>query len=507
MGFTRGVKNRSAIVIGAGVGGLSAAIYLARAGLKVRVYERAPRVGGKLREVDVDGKTFDAGPSVLTMKWVFDELFAGRFGEYVKLGTLEPLCRHFFPDGSVLDLFTDEERAADAIEKFSGAASARGYREYRKHAKKIFDVVREPFMENAIPHIVNFIHPRALTMLTQIDAMRTLHKALEEFFPDPRLRQLFGRYATYNGSSPYQAPATLSVIVHVENAFGIFTCEGGIYRLAEALERLARELGVEIITGAEVEEIVTETTRSTFSEESRAIGIRLRSGAVEKADAVLANCDVADVYERLLNHTKTGRKLARKYSDEERSLSAYVWLAVAEPPPFDILHHNVFFSTDYKHEFKQLFGDRTAPDDPTVYLNAQDRAGTPPSGPERMFFLSNAPALEQGGRSNIDWAHGQEVCRDRIVSVMARHGWQVKALKQKQITPLDLATQFPASRGSIYGLSLNAMTAAFKRPQNKIAGVRGLYLAGGSVHPGAGLPMVAMSARIASQLALTDLAG
>jgi phytoene dehydrogenase-like protein len=167
------------------------------------------------------------------------------------------------------------------------------------------------------------------------------------------------------------------------------------------------------------------------------------------------------------------------------------------------LHHNVFFSADYKHEFKQLFADRIPPDDPTVYLNAQDRMSSrPPGGAERMFFLSNAPALANGART--DWSRESESARERIINVLARHGWRIAAQSERAITPADLEREFPASRGSIYGLSSNSMMAAFKRPQNKIPGVRNLYLAGGSVHPGAGLPMVALSAKIATQLALQE---
>src|SRR4051794_31037455 len=249
---------------------------MARAGVKVRLFERGAVVGGKLRDVEVGGHKVLAGPSVFTMRWVFDELFDGKLADYVTLQPVDPLCRHFFADGSALDLYTDEARSRDAIERFSGRRDADGYLKYRKHAAKIFDVVRGPFMENAVPSLFDFVSPRALWQMTRIDGMRSLWRALEEYFVDPRLRQLFGRYATYNGSSPYHAPATLAVIAHVENAYGIFAVEGGIVRLAEALKRRAEELGVAIVCNADVDEIVLEPTGGPMATTLRARRARQR---------------------------------------------------------------------------------------------------------------------------------------------------------------------------------------------------------------------------------------
>ena len=501
-------EGRQAAVVGGGVGGLAAAIHLARAGLRVRLYERAETVGGKLREVEVGGKRFLAGPSVLTLRWVFEELFGGaaRLGEYLTLAPVEPLCRHFFADGSQLDLFVDEEQSAAAIERFSGAADARGFRRFRRHAARIHDIVRGPFMERPIPSVFEFMSPRALLQMTQIDGMRTLWKAVEEHVRDPRLRQLFGRYATYNGSSPYHAPATLAVIAHVENAYGIFAVNGGIYRLAEALVHLARDLGVEIATSADVQEIVTEA----HGRDERAVGVRV-NGTVERADVIVANCDVAHVYERLLPRARTVRKLAEKYAGEELSLSAFVLLAVAKPAPLDLVLHNVFFSRDYQREFEELIVERRPPTDPTLYLCAEDRAPGEPDGDlprdvERCFLLTNAPPLDQRG-SRVDWTHERARCEERIRATLQRHGWTLEAEATQALTPVDVAARFPSSRGAIYGLASNSKMAAFKRPPNQIAGVSGLYLAGGTVHPGAGLPMVCLSARMATRMAIEELHG
>jgi 1-hydroxycarotenoid 3,4-desaturase len=496
---------KTAIVIGGGVGGLAASINMARAGVKVRLFERGPTVGGKLREVDVGGQTVLAGPSVFTMRWVFDELFDGRLADYVTLAPVDPLCRHYFADGSQLDLYTDEARSRDAIAAFAGPRDADGYVRYRKHAAKIFDVVRGPFMENAVPSLFDFMSPRALWQMTQIDGMRTLWRALEDFFSDARLRQLFARYATYNGSSPYHAPATLAVIAHVENAYGIFSVAGGIVRLAEALRRRAEELGVVIACNTDVEEIVVEPTGGPLATSLRARGVRV-DGIVEWADCIVANCDVADAYGRLLAHAMPARKQLRRYEDDELSLSAYVLLAVGAPAPIALLHHNVFFARDYKREFEELVVARRPPEEPTVYVCAEapgrvDNHRRPASEETGHFILTNAPPLDDKGGA-IDWSVEASRCRERIERVLARHGWTLAPSAIHELTPPDFAARFPSSRGAIYGLASNSRMAAFRRPANTLPGIDGLYFCGGSVHPGAGLPMVALSARIATRLAL-----
>ena len=272
-----------------------------------------------------------------------------------------------------LDLFTDEERSRDAIDDASPArATPTATSRYRKHAAKIYDVVRGPFMENAVPSLFDFMSPRALWQMTQIDGMRTLWRALEEFFVDPRLRQLFGRYATYNGSSPYHAPATLAVIAHVENAFGIFAVEGGIVRLAEALRAARRGARRrDRHRDAEVEEIVVEPTGGPLARDAaRARRARPAGGASSWADCVVANCDVADVYGRLLGGAAAQSRCA---STRRRSCRCRPTCCSpsARRAPMELVHHNVFFSRDYQREFDELVGERRPPEDPTVYVCAE----------------------------------------------------------------------------------------------------------------------------------------
>lgn len=485
------------IVIGGGVGGLAAAIQLARAGRPPLVLERAARFGGKLRQVVSGAATFDAGPSVLTMRWVFEELFDGKLADVIPLHAVDPLCRHFFPDGSVLDLYLDEERSADAITRFASAKDAAGYRAFRKHAAQIFATVRGPFLEEPLPDLWNFLTPKNLLAAARIDGMRNLWKALGSFFSDPRLVQLFGRYATYNGSSPFHAPATLAVIAHVENAFGIWACPDGLYRLAEALVARATSLGAELRASTEVVRITTDRR----GKQPRVTGVELADGTTIPSELVIANADAAHVYGPLLNGEPAAQKALTRYEGEERSLSAFVLLGQSARPPLELAHHNVFFSRDYRREFRSLIDERRPPDEPTVYVCCEDRVQGPPRGDtERMFLLSNAPP--QASPRPIDWAAEAPRAEQRIVKILDQFGWPLRLTDPHRITPAEMAERFPGSRGALYGLSSNSMMAAFRRPPNRMEEIEGLYLCGGSVHPGAGLPMVALSARTAVRLAL-----
>jgi 1-hydroxycarotenoid 3,4-desaturase len=493
-------KGPTVSVIGGGVGGLAAACRLAAAGARVSIWERAPSVGGKLREVDVGGAALDAGPSVLTMPFIFDEIFAlagRRLADSVTLAPVEPMCRHFFSDGSRLDLFNDPDRSRAAIHNFAGARNAGGFDQLRAHGAKIFDIVRPSFMEAPVPRMRDLFNPLRMVMFPKflkLDSGRTLWDALSEFFPDERLRQLYGRYATYNGSSPFHCPATLTVIVHVEQQFGIHGVQGGMYRLAEALADCAKSLGVTINTGAHVEKIRVAG--------GRARGIVVAGETIE-ADLVVANCDSLHLFRQLLDGDSGAAKTAQAIAKLEPSLSAYVLLARAPVGEFPLAHHNVFFSRDYRQEFRELQGARRPPEDPTVYLCAQDRApGMTARGDERHLLLTNAPALDGAGES---WKEEESRCKSRLLAALARHHLTLSPTAERAVTPPEFEALFPGSRGALYGASSNSRLAAFERPPNQVPGIRGLYQVGGSAHPGAGLPMVALSAKIAAAQATAEL--
>ena len=365
-GTHRPGPDQHAVVVGAGIGGLSAAIALASRGVGVTVVDRAPRIGGKMREVAVADRIIDAGPTVLTVRGVFDELFASAgasLDAYVTLDPVEVLARHTWADGSRLDLYRDIDRTADAIGSLASARDAKGYRAFCAYTKRIHENVEGPFMRAQRPTLGTVLRDqglRGMLALTRIDAMRTLWSSLGDFFRDPRLLQLFGRYATYCGSSPFLAPATLNVIAHVERE-GVWVVRGGMARLAEALHRLAVERGVSFLLGHGVSEVLTRQGRAT--------GVRLEDEATLSADAVVFNGDVGALATGLL-----GAPAQKAWSVEAgagRSLSAVTFSVVAKAERFPLVRHNVFFSRDYAREFREITDGDALPSDPTVYVCAR----------------------------------------------------------------------------------------------------------------------------------------
>lgn len=497
------------VVIGGGVAGLASAALLAARGLEVVVLERAARVGGKMREVEVGGRRIDGGPTVLTMRWVFEELFAAcglRLDEQVRLRRAEVLARHAWPDGSRLDLFADLERSAAAIGALAGPREADGYRRFCAYARDIYQSVEGPFMRSERPTMRTLLSAAGelgLGGMLRIDGYRTLWRALGDFFQDPRLHQLFGRYATYCGSSPFQAPATLNVVAHVERE-GVWLVEGGMYRMAEALAAAAARAGATIRCGAHVAEIEVSG--------GHARGVRLLGGELIPAAAVILNGDVGALARGLL-----GRAAAKKAPDADgpRSLSAITWAMTATAVGFPLLHHNVFFSPDYPAEFAELFDAAAVPREPTVYVCAQDRGASlaeadPPSrsgnaisGPERLLCLVNAPAV---GDSRPLSPQEIRECEARTFNHLRRLGLSLEPSSEPIVTtPQDFERLFPGTGGALYGPASHGWSSPLSRAGSR-ARLRGLYLCGGSVHPGAGVPMAALSGRLAAASVLEDLA-
>jgi 1-hydroxycarotenoid 3,4-desaturase len=487
------MSSRRVVIVGAGIGGLVAAAELARRGVEVTVLERAGAVGGKLRTERVAGRDVDVGPTVMTMRWVFDALFrdAGRrLDDHLTLRPLSVLARHAWQGGSRLDLFSDVERTAAAIERFAGPAEAAGYRELARRSERIFELVQGPFMSAQRPTFASMmahagrVGPRAMV---EIDAHKSMWAALGACFSDARLQQLFGRYATYAGSSPFEAPGTLNVIAHVERV-GVWSVEGGMRSVAEAVAGLARAGGATIRCGAHVREIQVAFRAAT--------GVVLEGGELLEADAVVFAGDASALGERLL-----GKGAARAATPpKKRSLSAITMAAVGSVRGFALHRHNVFFSRDYVREWGEL-GRGRVPSDPTIYLCAQDRERDGPAVvDERMFFIVNAPAMTEGADSwNLQRA------QNVIESTLAKHGISLThAAPPVLATPVDFARRFPGSQGAIYGAATHGMAATFARPGARSA-IRGLYLAGGSVHPGAGVPMAAISGRLSATALLEDL--
>ncbi len=482
--------------------GLSAAIALSAQGRKVLVLEKEAAPGGKMRRVDVDGHAIDAGPTVLTMKWVFDRLFAlagTSVDREVGVDRASVLARHGWADTGPFDLFADQARTEAEVERVFGGDNAAGYRRFCADSKAVFETLRDTFIAAPRPSPIGLGQRIGLGNPGKLLALRPFHtlwQALGDYFPDDRLRQLFGRYATYVGSSPYQAPATLMLIAHVERE-GVWTVRGGMHELALAMARVASAQGADIRTGA--------TWRGWKPVDGRVTGVRLASGDVLEADTVVYNGDAS----RLSQNDFAGRK-ARSLTvpPAKRSLSALTWTGTATASGFALQHHNVFFSSDYRREFDRIFRQRQMPDEPTVYICAQDRTGdrtsdsAVPDGPERLLCLINAPAFGDERRLTDEEL---ALCKETTFSHLRRCGLDLNedAGRLTATQPADFETLFPGSGGALYGRASHGWTASFARSGTKTR-IGGLYLAGGSVHPGAGVPMATLSGMLAAERIMAD---
>lgn len=491
---------RKVVVVGSGIGGLAAAVDLAAQGLDVTVLEQAGAPGGKMRETEVDGRHIDAGPTVLTMRWVFDAIFAGagaNLDERLTMKKAEVLARHAWSETERLDLFADEERSVEAIGDFAGAAEAKRYREFCARSRATFDLLEGSFITAAEPTPLSLTlgaGVKGLGNLWRIAPFTTLWSALGTYFHDARLRQLFGRYATYCGSSPFEAPATLMLIAHVEQR-GVWLIDGGMHALAVALARLASERGAEFRYSVRVDEVMCETGGVS--------GVLLQNGEHIACDAIIVNSDAAAVAAGLL-----GSAIANAVppvAPAARSLSALTWALVARADGFPLTRHNVFFSGDYPAEFHTIFKKGTPPHRPTVYVCAQDRSAgesEEPTGDERLLCLINAPAI---GDTHNFTQQEIERCGEQTFGQLARCGLRLEPHPGTIVTtPSDFARLYAGTGGALYGQASHGWTASFTRPRARTK-VPGLYLAGGSVHPGPGVPMAALSGRLAAAALWADL--
>ena len=479
-------------VIGAGIGGLAAAMRLAHAGLQVTVLDRHASVGGKMRTLPTDAGPVDAGPTVLTMKHVFDGLFGDvglRLDDHVSLIRQDILARHFWPDGTILDLLQDPAQNRDNIHKTFGADAAVQFDRFSNRARHLHDIFDPVMMQTGAPTLGNLTRTvmQNPQVIPAMDSLRSLGRSLNKQFSDARLAQLFARYATYVGGAPNASPALLSLIWHVESQ-GVWHVKGGMHLLAQAIAKCAMSFGATVQCNAHVTRIETQG--------GAACAVHTQDRRIE-VDAVVFNGDPHALRAGLLG---AAAKLAvRKSGTNPRSLSANVMAFAATPNGPVLAGHNVFFADHPKTEYAPL-GRGKPQTDPTLYVCAQDRlAGSDPTGPERFEIILNAPPL-----TNTPDEKEKQLCKKLILDRLETFGLTFSPTPQMVTTPQDFDQLFPASNGSLYGRSPHGMMAALQRPTARTQ-LRGLYLTGGGAHPGAGVPMATLSARHAAAAILIDL--
>jgi phytoene desaturase len=492
----------SVAVIGAGVGGLAVAARLAAQGHAVTVLEQADAVGGKVGTFSRDGFTFDTGPSLLTLPAVFRDLFlktGAALETVLDLVPVDPACRYRFPDGTWLDLpNASRPRICTAFEEGLGAGAGADWGRFIEHAGQIWQVTRGPFLESPLDSVRDLAHQaRRVRSLGRVAPWRSLRGLGRRYLRDPRLRMFLDRYATYTGSDPRRAPAALAVVPYVEQTFGAWHVQGGLRRLAEALHARALCRGAVVRTGAEVAEITLSG--------SRVDGVRLADGMRIRADVVVSDADAGHLYAELV-HGPQATAALRRLRRATPSLSGFVLLLALRGRTPDLSHHTVLFADSYDAEFDAIFKTPARQvESPTIYISAPDDPATRPDDTsEAWFVLFNAPRHgPDGARDAVNWdAPGRAAAyADRVLELMAKRGLDVRdRLLWREIrTPADLERDTRSPGGAIYGTSSNGARAAFLRPANR-SPIPGLFLVGGSAHPGGGLPLVGMSAAIVAEL-------
>ncbi|MCU0868910.1 MAG: phytoene desaturase family protein [Burkholderiales bacterium] len=486
------------VVVGAGIGGLVSALLAAGRGLDVTLVEAGDRPGGKMRAVEVDGVSIDAGPTVFTMRWVFEQILDAVGTSLDALVTTRPLdvlARHAWRgDPATLDLHADAAAATDAIARFASPAEARRFAAFREQARRVYATLEGPHIRSGRPTLARMatdLGPAGLATLSGLGPFASLWRALGRHFHDPRLRQLFGRYATYCGTSPWQAPATLMLVAHVEMQ-GVWSIDGGMAALATQLATLAGSRGVRLRWGTPVARIVVERGQTA--------AVELAGGERLPADAVIFNGDADALAQGLLGPAVRDATRRAPLRPAARSLSALTLAMHVRTDGFALDRHNVFFDADYAGEFDDVFRGRRLPRRGTVYVCAQDRgagaAAVPPGARERLLALVNAPA--DGDRAPLD-ASEIDSCEQRSLTLLRDCGLRLDIASPAQVlrrTPADFHRLFPGSGGALYGPAGHGWMSVFRRSGAATA-IPGLFLAGGSVHPGPGVPMAAMSGRLA----------
>lgn len=487
------MPQQKALIIGAGIAGIATAIRLAIKGYAVEVFEANSYAGGKLSEFEQEGYRFDAGPSLFTMPQYVDELFtlAGKEpAQYFTYQKLDVVCHYFYPDGTHLKAYADADKFADEANTQTGEP-INNVQQYYRNSNRIYDITNHVFLEQSLHRLKTYVSKKtvkSILRLFQIDAFRTMHQANQSFFKDKRLVQFYDRYATYNGSNPYKAPATLNVIPHLEQHFGAYFPDGGMYSITSSLIKLAQDLGVLFHYGQPVEEIVIKG--------GKAEGLRVK-GVLHSADIVVSNMDVWFTYRKLLkNHP---RLFPENILNQERSSSALIfyWGIKQQFPQLDL--HNIFFSANYEAEFNAIWNEKTIYHDPTVYLNISSKfkADDAPEGCENWFTMINVPA-----NTGQDWDQLITEARQNIIrKLSAQLGLDVALLivNESILDPRSIESKTSSYQGSLYGTSSNSQFAAFLRHANRSSKVSNLYFCGGSVHPGGGIPLALLSAKIVSE--------
>lgn len=483
-------------IIGSGVAGLAAAVRLAARGHQVSVFEKNAFPGGKLSEIRAGNYRFDAGPSLFTMPQWVDELYemvGMEARDHFNYKRLDTLCKYYWEDGKELEFYADLDKTGKVISQKFGEAPDALHR-YLSKSRKKYKLAGEIFLKKPLNQLNTWFNrdvAKALTYIFGYDLFRSMDKTNKSAFKSPELIQLFNRYSTYNGSDPYRSSGMFSMIPHIEMDMGAWAPEGGMIAITKSLHDLGIKLGVKYHFNSEATKILHNNNSVT--------GLKV-NGEKYDFDIVVSNMDISLTYEKLLSEIKMPKSI--KY--EERSSSGFIfyWGIKGEFPELDV--HNIIFSSDYKAEFDAIRNNKI-PDNPTIYINVTSKYHPPdaPEGCENWFVMINTPS-----DTGQDWSKVREMLRKKITSKLSEIlDRDIKSLIEIEevLDPTSIASRTLSADGALYGSSSNSMWAAFLRHSNKHTKIKGLYLCGGSVHPGGGIPLCLSSARIVDDLIHQDL--
>lgn len=473
-------------IIGAGLGGLSAAIHLRLAGHSVRILERNPTPGGRANRLEVDGVFFDTGPTLLNYPWVFEDLFrrAGKqLADYLDLRPVEPTVTYCWPEGRRLTLFRDPEKLRRELEAFENGAAAALDR-FFADAEEKFRIAFEKLVPQNQDCFLRYFGALTPAEFLRTALWRSMYGELGRFFRSRYIREALGSYAMYLGGSPFALPGTFSILPYGELAHGLWLPRGGMYALVEAIVRLARELGVEIETGCTVERILTDGDRVR--------ALRLAGNETLPAELVVCNADWPAAVTELL--AQRPPRLAMS-----PAVVTYYWLVRERPQGLG--HHTIFLPRDYRGAFRHLLRGRGLPPDPAFYVAAPPAFGDAPSASRQpLFVLVPVPTLSRLGE--VNWAEALPGLKEQILDRMFHSGFALPPaaiLAERIWTPLDWKQRFRLFDGSAFGAAHTLSQIGPFRPRNYSRRLRGLYFVGSSTNPGAGLPMVVISGRLVAE--------
>jgi phytoene desaturase len=483
---------RTCIVVGSGIAGIASSIRLSKQGYKVTVYEANAYAGGKLSEFKQGAYRFDAGPSLFTMPMFVDELFelcGENPRDHFNYTKLNEGCHYFYEDGTRFNCPSNPDKFADMMNEQLGEDKQTVLNFLNKSAK-MYEITKPVFLENSLHKISTYLNRKGLKgilNLWRLNMFSTMYEANSKIFKNQKTIQFFNRFATYNGSNPYKAPATLNIIPHLEFGYGTYFPEKGMVDITNSLVALAERQGVKFEYNKKVEEILIK--------DNKVCGVRV-DGSDKHSDLVLSNMDISPTYKYLLPNVETPKRV--KQVESSSSALIFYWGVSRAFPELDL--HNIFFSGDYEQEFSKIFKEKSVGADPTVYVNISSKykKDDAPTGCENWFVMVNVPANE-----GQDWDTIVDETRKNTIAKLSRLlGVDLKSCiaNESILDPRSIESKTSSFRGALYGSSSNHMMSAFFRHANFSGTIEGLYFCGGSVHPGGGIPLCLLSAKIVSGL-------